>query len=184
MQEIWKDIKGFEGYYQVSNLGKVRSLDRVEYYQRKDSGKITRRSRKGKPLVSKTDRYGYEVVHLRKDGEINVYPTVHRLVAEAFIENAENKPTVNHRDCDKKNNVVDNLEWNTISENTKHACDNGLHKPTVVSMRGEKNISFKMFPEVCRIIDDLKSKDFKIKDISIAAGISQETVRRYLKNVS
>jgi hypothetical protein len=183
MQEIWKDVKGFEGYYQVSNLGRVKSLDRVEYYQRKDSDKITRRSRKGKPLVSKIDRYGYEVVHLRKDGEVNIYPTVHRLVAEAFIDNPDNKPTVNHKDCDKKNNVVSNLEWNTISENTKHASDNGLLKPTVVSMKGDKNISFKMFPDVVEKMFKLLSQGISKKDVAKEIGVTVSTVERYIKNV-
>lgn len=183
MQEIWKDIKGFEGYYQVSNLGKVRSLDRVEYYQRKDSDKITRRSRKGKMLITKTDRYGYEVAHLRKDGEVNIYPTVHRLVAESFIDNLHNKPTVNHKDCDKKNNVVSNLEWNTISENTKHASDNGLLKPTVVSMRGERNISFKMFPHVVERMFDLLSQGISKKDVAKEIGVTVSTIERHTNNV-
>lgn len=183
MQELWKDIKDFEGYYQVSNLGRVRSLTRTEVYQRKDSSNLTTRVRQGRDLISKTDRYGYCVVHLRKDGAVNIYPTIHRLVAEAFIENPENKPTVNHKDCDKKNNLVCNLEWNTISENTKHASDNGLLKPTVVSMKGDKNISFKLFPEVCSMIDKLKSQNFSIKDIAIFTNLNAETIRRYLKNV-
>jgi hypothetical protein len=183
MQEIWKDVKGFEGYYQVSNLGKVKSLDRVEYYQRKDSNKLTRRSRKGKMLTTKTDRYGYEVLHLRKDGEVNIYPTVHRLVAEAFIDNPDNKPTVNHKDCDKKNNVVSNLEWNTISENTKHASDNGLLKPTVVSMKGDKNISFKMFPDVVEKMFKLLSQGIIKKDVAKEIGVTVSTVERYIKNV-
>ncbi len=184
MQELWKDVKGFEGYYQVSNLGRVKSLTRTEVYQRKDSSRLTTRVRQGRDLVSKVDRYGYRVIHLRKDGEVNIYPTIHRLVAEAFINNPENKPTVNHKDCDKQNNIVSNLEWNTISENTKHASDNGLLKPTVVSMRGDKNISFKLFPEVCSMIDKLKSENFSIKDIASITKLNPATVSRYLKNVS
>lgn len=181
--EIWKDIKDFEGYYQVSNLGNVRSLTRTEKFQRKDSLKVSTRTRQGRDLIPKIDRYGYSVVHLRKDGVINVYRAVHRLVAETFIDNPENKPTVNHKDCNKQNNVLTNLEWNTISENTKHASDNGLLKPTVVSMKGENNVAFKLFPDVCMKIKQLKSEKLSVSEIAKAVGLHYATVSRYLKSV-
>ncbi len=181
--EKWKDIVGFEGYYQVGDFGNIRSLDRLEYYQRVDSNKVSVRVRKGRTLAAKIDRYGYKVVHLRKNGEVNIYPTVHRLVADAFIDNPDNKPTVNHIDCNKLNNLISNLEWNTVSENTKHASDNGLLKPTVVSVCGDKNIAFKMFPNVQKRMLYLLSLGNSKKDVACEIGVSVSTINRYIKNV-
>lgn len=113
--EIWKDIKGYEGFYQVSNLGRVKSLDRVV---------ITRSGRKKtiaqRILVNKRDTNGYLSVMLCKSGEV-VQMRVHRLVACAFIENPNNLRCVNHKDANRKNNVVENLEWVTHRENTIHS---------------------------------------------------------------
>ena len=103
--EIWKDIKGFEGLYQVSDTGLVYSI------------------RRKKILKPKTDRYGYYAVGLWK-GDKKYPKTIHRLVADAFVEKAEGCDVVNHLDCDKKNNNVANLEWTTVQKNTKHAYDN------------------------------------------------------------
>lgn len=103
--EIWKDVKGFEGYYEVSDLGRVRRLDRYDYgcgYARFYKGRIL------KNLVYK--KTGYFHVQLCKCGTI-INKSVHRLVAEAFIPNPDNLPQVNHKDEDKSNNCVDNLEW-------------------------------------------------------------------------
>lgn len=179
MNEVWLDIKGFEGYYQVSNFGNVKSLDRFEYYQREDSSSISKRFRKGRLLTPKIDRYGYQVVHLRKLGIVNIHTTIHRLVAEAFIDNPEIKPTVNHKDCNKINNNVENLEWATHSENTKHAFDNGLLKVTPVNSFGEKNVAFKMYPEVISEMFRLLDSGFSKKQVASKLGISERTVERY-----
>lgn len=114
--EIWKDIDGYEGFYQVSNLGKVRSLDR---YAR--NGRFF----EGKTLSSCDNGCGYLVVNLQVDGK-NKMHTVHRLVAKAFIPNEHNLPQVNHKDGDKSNNNIDNLEWCNNSMNMKHAYKIGL----------------------------------------------------------
>lgn len=107
MQEIWKDIKGFESFYQVSNLGNVKSLDRYILYS---NG--TRHFHSGKILTPTLNKYGYYYVHLKKEGS-NKKIYVHRLVAQAFIPNKNNKEEVNHIDCNPANNKVDNLEWVT-----------------------------------------------------------------------
>ena len=121
--EIWKDIKGFEGLYQVSNLGNIKSYDRVV---KCTHGKT--RTIKGKTLKKIKLKDGYLYVHLYKN-TIVTNKVIHRLVAEAFIENTLNKEEVNHIDCNKHNNRVDNLEWVTPKENMEHAWKNGLMKP-------------------------------------------------------
>lgn len=98
--EIWKDIPGYEGKYQVSNLGRVRSLDRID-----DENHF----RKGQIMKAKLLR-GYARVPLR-DGKKQKDYQVHRLVALAFIPNPDNLPQVNHKDQNPGNNCVDNLEW-------------------------------------------------------------------------
>lgn len=99
MEEIWKDIKGYEGLYQVSNMGRVR--------------------RNGNILSLNTVGHGYHSVSLSKNGIVRKI-LLHRLVAEAFIPNPENKPQVNHIDEDKTNNTLSNLEWVTAKENMSH----------------------------------------------------------------
>ncbi|QVU02042.1 HNH endonuclease family protein [Enterococcus phage vB_EfaS_785CS] len=103
MIEIWKDIEGYEGDYQVSNLGRVKSF-------KYKSERIL------KPCV---DKDGYRDVRLCKHNKPKHFK-IHRLVAEAFIPNPENKPQVNHIDEDKVNNMVSNLEWVTPKENNNH----------------------------------------------------------------
>lgn len=115
--EQWVDIKGFDGKYQVSNTGKVRSLcyKKPRILSQYNTGKYR----------------NYKEVKLYKGGRgTDDGYKVHRLVAEAFIPNPDNKPQVNHIDGNTFNNDVSNLEWVTNSENQKHAWDNGLHKVT------------------------------------------------------
>lgn len=122
--EIWKDIKGYEGLYQVSNLGRIKSVDRI-VIMKHYSGCNATHSYKGKILKQQKDKYGYMRVALSKNGKIKL-KQVHRLVAETFIPNPENKPTVNHEDGNKENNVVANLSWATHQEQTMHAFKTGL----------------------------------------------------------
>lgn len=114
MNEIWKDIEGYEGVYQVSNLGRVRSLDRT--YLLNDGRSQTARGR----IMSQADtKCGYKGIKLRGGG-IRKGFRVHRLVAQAFIPNPDNLPLVNHIDEDKHNNIVSNLEWCTHKYNTNY----------------------------------------------------------------
>ncbi len=115
--EQWKDIKGYEGYYQISNYGNIKSVDRIIW-----NGHVMHK-RYGAPVKQK--EYRYKEVLLCKDGKATK-KYMHRLVAETFIKNEENKKTVNHKDGNKYNNHVDNLEWATHSENINHAYENGL----------------------------------------------------------
>ena len=118
--EIWKDIEGYEGYYQVSNMGSVQSLNRT--CTNKNNKIMTF---KGKILKPQNDRCGYLCVLLSLNG-IKRNFKIHRLVAQAFIDNSNNKPCVNHKDGNKTNNMVYNLEWCTQQENIAHAIQNTL----------------------------------------------------------
>ena len=119
MEEIWKDIPGYEGQYQVSNLGRVKSLPRNVPGK---NGSI--RHLPGKLLSpADNDSDGYKFVMLTKNSK-STHMLVHRLVATAFIPNPENKPQVNHKDCIPSNNELSNLEWSTQSENMVHASNN------------------------------------------------------------
>ena len=112
--EQWKDVAGYEGLYQVSSLGRVRSLDHI----RRSKGDSTAHV-KGKIRAQRKDKYGYMRVNLCKDGVVRT-EKVHTLVCAAFHENPENKPTVNHINCNRSDNRADNLEWATVQENTMH----------------------------------------------------------------
>lgn len=121
--EIWKDISGFEGRYQVSNLGNIKSLYRVK--ERRGYGKIVIPEKVLNPHV---DKVGYKRLYLYGDG-FKIRDMVHRFVAKAFLPNLENKPEVNHKNGIKTDNRVENLEWVTVSENRIHAFANKLQVP-------------------------------------------------------
>lgn len=104
VEEAWKDIVGYEGKYQVSNLGRVKSF----------------KHRKPHIMVGSVSHDGYQLVLLSSGGK-NIGKSVHRLVAQAFLSNPNNYPVVNHKDGNKLNNIVDNLEWCTYSENILHS---------------------------------------------------------------
>lgn len=113
-REIWKDIEGFEGLYQVSNMGRVRSLDRKDKMGR---------SLKEKVLADKHNNRGYHTIALRRDGNTE-YRLIHRLVAKAFLDNPNNWPEVNHKDEDKVNNAASNLEWCSSKYNANFGTRN------------------------------------------------------------
>jgi len=118
--EYWKHIIGYEGIYKISNLGNVKSLSRKVYFLN------TFRIVKEKLLKSNTNRYGYITVTLSNNCDIKTV-TIHRLLANAFIDKVEGKEYVNHIDGVKSNNDIENLEWCTIKENNKHSFDTGLN---------------------------------------------------------
>lgn len=124
---IWKEIPDFEGYYEVSDDGQVRSQDRevvsslgVVYHLKGRAMKLCKTVRRNAD--------SYYVVNLRKNGRSHVM-AVHVLVAMAFIDNPNNLPTVNHKDGNKHNNTVENLEWVSYGENNMHALQMGLRHP-------------------------------------------------------
>lgn len=129
MEEIWKDIPSYEGYYQVSNLGNFRSVPRIVKYKTNGT-----RNYPGKSLLTEATKDNYQRIVLMKKG-IKTRHQAHRLVALTFIPNPENKPFINHIDGNKSNNRIENLEWCTASENIIHAINTGLidmskHRPS------------------------------------------------------
>ena len=130
MKEIWKDIDGFEELYQISNFGRVFSKRRNK-------------------VMKLNSRKNYLRVGFNKDGIYYCFQ-VHRLVAQAFIPNPDNKEEVNHIDCNKQNNVVSNLEWVTHEENMEHACNNDLiHRTKVkVYINGKEKGIYKSLAKV------------------------------------
>lgn len=119
LKEEWRDIQGFPNY-QISNLGNVKSKER---YTKARGNKIIHR--KERLLKIQTDHKGYKYVRLYNSNGFKA-KKVHRLVAETFIENPNNLPQVNHKDGDKTNNCINNLEWCTDTENKQHAIKTGL----------------------------------------------------------
>lgn len=117
MEEIWKDIAGYEGKYMVSNLGRVKSVERMKW---NGSGYYKTPER---ILKARQNQDSYLYVRLCKDGKVKAC-TIHRLVAQAFLDNPDNLPQVNHIDENKENNHADNLEWVTCRENMNHGTRN------------------------------------------------------------
>lgn len=115
MSEEWRDIPGWEGLYQVSTLGRVRSLDRYRNNHHNSKAKIF-----GKVLKPVKPDQGYSWVTLQRNGAKKI-KLVHRLVAETFLPNHEDSDVVNHKDYDSTNNKVCNLEWMTQKENVNYS---------------------------------------------------------------
>lgn len=120
-KEIWKEIEGYEGFYQISNLGRVKSIDRFV------KGQIGLRKAKGDLKIPTLGKRGYYEIGLNKNSSRKTVK-IHRLIALHFIPNPENKPHINHIDGNKLNNKINNLEWCTHAENMRHARVNGLNK--------------------------------------------------------
>lgn len=130
MNEIWKEIEGFEGRYEVSNLGRIRTVKNIQRFWSKTSGEWKLEERiiaTNKIRKSFKNNSGYLRVGLKDKDKLKTC-LVHQLVAQAFIPNLENKKNVNHINGDKTDNRVENLEWVTQKENMKHAVQTGLSK--------------------------------------------------------
>lgn len=170
-REEWRPVVGYEGYYMVSNLGRVRSLTIWTKLVR--NGVEYERKRRGRVLKQQNCSNGYKQVHLAKDGLHKIH-RVHRIVAEAFVDNPVNLPEVNHKDGDKQNNCASNLEWCTHSYNT-HYRDYRKH--------GERNGMSKLKANQVKEIKRRRESGEKLKTIADDFGISVHHVSNIARGV-
>ena len=158
--EIWKDIVGLEGKFQVSNFGNMRRLRHEKFTK---TGKI-------KIIKEKEIKQYLHKGYMLAQSQKGITPLVHRLVAMAFIPNPENKKTVNHIDADKTNNHINNLEWSTHTEQMQHAVANNL-----LEVRGAPKFTKEYKKE---IYEYAKSNDVTIIELSRIFGVSERTAGR------
>ena len=174
MEEIWKDIAGYEGLYQVSNLGKVRSVQRSIVYNGKGKGSGTH-TYPSIELKQGLNSVGYYPVSLSVNNHRKRY-MVHRLVATAFCQHPIGKDYVNHIDGNYLNNKADNLEWLSCVENVRHAIVNNIHK-----IYGEDSHRAKFSNEQARIIRKIRNKGISTKDLTILLGVHKSCINRIYK---
>lgn len=158
-EEIWKDVVGYGGLYTVSNYGRIMN-------------------KRGKFIRIFLNEQGYCCVHIWKNNKYS-HKRVHRLVGEAFISNLSNLPVINHKDCNKQNNFVDNLEWCTASYNMAHAYKNNLLDGFIKCKfkKGHLMTVRKLSPEqVVEIKRLLKETDLSQYKIAKMFGVSRGTI--------
>lgn len=168
MKEQWADVEGYEGRYSVSSYGRVKSLSRT-------SPRETKRFNYPLPIKGRIRklyvRQRYHVVTLSNKKVITYL--VHRLVAQAFIPNPQNKPFINHKDGNPANNHVSNLEWCTHGENMQHAHDTGL---IANNPKGEKHYFSRVNEKQVLEIRKLKSQGVRSVDIARKFGLHPATI--------
>lgn len=174
MKEIWKPIKGFEGYYEVSNQGNIKSIERTvsnSFGLKKD------RTIKGVSIKPIFRGNWYVKVHLRKKGKRYCF-FLHRILAQTFLPNPENKPEVNHKDGNKLNYNLDNLEWVTKSENKLHAIKTGLRTIT----KGEERTTAILNDGKVRTIRQLyNTGNYYYRELAEIYGVSGKTIESVVK---
>lgn len=186
---VRKSVKGYEGYYEVDQFGRVFSVDRVISVN--DNGRQYNKPLKAKQMKQHMHTNGYKVVSLTKDGKSKGL-FVHRIVAEAFIENPNNLPMVNHKDEDRTNNFVENLEWCTVAYNNTYG---NAQKKKAKKLKGvphteehkEKiSSSLKRYYKQNPIMQfEYNGRMFSIPELSKELNIPQETLRaRYRRTGS
>lgn len=169
-KEIWKDIPNYEGYYQISSFGRVKSLERVIITNTKKKQVVKECIRKN-VLIK-----GYcRVVFLNKQKRQNM--PVHRLVAISFIENSLNKKYVNHIDGNKQNNNVSNLEWVTASENTTHSYRLGLNYKTMTENHHSAKLKNRDIPNIIK----LSKNGIKQTEIAIIYKVSPSVINSIIR---
>ena len=181
MKEVWKDIKGYEGLYQVSNLGRVKSLDRI-VYQKNSFGNIQKNIYKGKILSLFEDKDGYLRVNLKKDKKMKQYG-VHVLVANTFLNINKfkymeyedlskidiNRLQINHKNENKKDNCIDNLEFCTVAYNTNYGS------------REQKIIQLDLSGKIIKVWDSRKKAS---KELHISRNTINEILRGHRQDIN
>lgn len=163
--EMWKDIPGYEGLYQASSLGRIRSVTRM----------VNGRGDIPKPLNGKILKQNSSGRYNRIELGRGHYESVHRIIAITFVPNPNNYPEVNHIDGNKKNNSPNNLEWCNRSQNQIHAYRTGLQKPYSIGTKGK--------PIVVLDIEGHELNRFnRIKDCANEMGLRAQSIMRVLKN--
>lgn len=175
MNEIWKDIVGYEGHYQVSNTGQIKSLARKIWYESKGRVKAHFKLRAEKILAQRVGTTGYLQISLCLESERKLV-SLHRVMAEAFVPNPENKPEVNHKDTNKLNNTIQNFEWMTHAENMAHSLENGRH------VKGDTHPMAKITETDVRSIR--AAVGAKPKDLAAKYGVCTDQIYLILKRKS
>jgi len=173
MEEIWKDVKGYEGYYQISNLGRVKSLARKVY--RKNGQIVNRSERILKPYLMGD---GYLSLCFRVENKISKQ-YVHRVVAKNFLEKPDYANCVNHIDGNKQNNKLSNLEWVNHVENHAHAVRIGL-----INNKGENSSTAKFTNKEANLIRIFyETRRFSRKEIASLLGVSETCIAQIVSGV-
>lgn len=172
-QEIWKPIQGYEGLYEVSNLGRVKSLERMVNHR---YGQRTVRER---ILKNRPNKRGYHVVLLSENDNLMGF-CVHKLVLSAFKEKPKNKPQGNHIDGNKDNNRLSNLEWVTNQENMDHAIDTGLMRKA----RGINHGLSKLSKNIVLEMRSLKDENTTYDEIADMFNVNRTTAERAIKAIT
>lgn len=190
MKEKWKDIEGYEGKYMVSNCGLVKSMQRKVTYNTKCNrrGKFNSQHTICERIMSQfKDSRGCCAVSLYKNRQRKRF-YVHRLVAQAFIPNPNNKPHINHKDCKPENNCVDNLEWVTPKENAQHASRNGLlvtteyqKSQTSKANKGSGHGYSKLHEDDIPVIRRMRSEGMTYKNIASKFNVNRATIGYILR---
>lgn len=173
--ENWRPITGYEGRYEVSNVGRVRSLDRVTPHNTSANGQ----TRTGRVLSPRLNRSGYPTIGLRSGKLVRNFFSVHRLVAVAFVPNPDGKPQVNHIDNDRANNRWDNLEWTTQTENLAHMTAQG-RRITHWSGKPSPNRALTI-DQAAAIRADRENTGDSYECIGLRHGASKRTVMRIIR---
>lgn len=165
MEETFKDVIGYEGFYQISNLGRLKSLER--FIKGRNNGKRLKPESIIKNKLDSKGYYHYELSKLGKKKDLRL----HRLIAEVFIPNPELKPYINHKNGIKTDNSILNLEWVTQSENTQHAYDTGL----MVGQKGKDHSSSKKIYQYDKCGNLISSFD-GMRDAGRETGIEPSSI--------
>lgn len=171
--EVWKNVDGYDGMYQISNNGRVKSF---QPRGGDNNGKVrTGKAHYLTPSLSTTGYFRVSLVTNNKKKDVKI----HRLVAMAFLPNPDNKPYINHKDGNKTNNAVSNLEWCTQTENINHAVKMGLIKKTELTKGDLTELYIHQHKGICEIAKIKKTSLNRVKEHLILYGIKKHFGRKY-----